>query len=221
MPDVYWRQVADSCHWAHGMTSTMKAVTTVMAWLVMLTGVSAAEKALNIRIVEAARQQVGVTTNYDPSYAKLKYPGGDVPLRTGVCSDVVVRTLRAVGIDLQKELHEDMGRNFSAYPQRWGLKAPDQNIDHRRVPNLMHYFERRYIWLQEKLTKPYVAVYRPGDIVAWDLGGGVTHIGIVSDKKSGETPLIIHNIGSGTKEEDILFNYQVIGHYRLRPAAKE
>jgi uncharacterized protein YijF (DUF1287 family) len=114
-----------------------------------------------------------------------------------------------------------MRRNFSVYPQRWGLKAPDKNIDHRRVLNLMRYFERHHVWLQEKLTKPYVWTYAPGDIVAWDLGGGVTHIGLVSDNKSGDIPLIIHNIGSGTKEADILFKYRVIGHYRLRDPARE
>jgi uncharacterized protein YijF (DUF1287 family) len=111
-----------------------------------------------------------------------------------------------------------MRQNFSAYPQRWGLKAPDKNIDHRRVPNLMRYFERRHVWLQEKLTKPYVQTYGAGDIVAWDLGGGITHIGIVSNRRSGDTPLIIHNIGRGTQEEDILFKYKVIGHYRLKGA---
>ena len=199
----------------------MKTLIILTAWLVIVTGVNAAEEALSLRIVEAARQQIGVTTDYDPSYTKLKYPGGDVPLRTGVCSDVIVRSLRAVGIDLQKEVHEDMRKNFSVYPERWELKAPDKNIDHRRVPNLMRYLERHHVWLQEKLTRPYVWTYAPGDIVAWDLGGGVTHIGIVSDKKSGDTPLIIHNIGSGTKEADILFKYQVIGHYRLRATARE
>jgi uncharacterized protein YijF (DUF1287 family) len=199
----------------------MKTLVTLTACLVIFTGADAAEKVLGIRIVEASRQQIGVTTDYDPSYRKLKYPGGDVPLRTGVCSDVIVRALRTVGIDLQREVHEDMWKNFSVYPQRWGLKAPDKNIDHRRVPNLMRYLERHHVWLEEKLTKPYVWTYAPGDIVAWNLGGGITHIGIVSDKKSGQIPLIIHNIGSGTKEEDILFKYQVIGHYRLRAAARE
>jgi uncharacterized protein YijF (DUF1287 family) len=194
----------------------MKTLIILTAWLILVAGGGAAEK-----IVYAALQQIGVTTEYDPSYTKLKYPCGDVALRTGVCSDVVVRALRAVGTDLQKEVHEDIRKNFTTYPQRWGLKAPDANIDHRRVPNLMRYFERHHIWLQEKLTKPYVAVYGPGDIVAWDLGGGVTHIGIVSDKKSGDIPLILHNIGSGTKEEDILFKFKVIGHYRLRAAAME
>jgi uncharacterized protein YijF (DUF1287 family) len=160
-----------------------------------------------------------VTTEYDPAYVSLKYPGGDVPLRTGVCSDVVVRALREVGLDLQKEVHEDMRKSFSAYPKKWGLKVPDKNIDHRRVPNLMRYFERRHIKMEEKLKMR--ETYRPGDIVAWDLGGGVLHIGIVSDKKAGHTPLIIHNIGDGAKEEDLLLKYGIIGHYRLKEATQQ
>ena len=174
----------------------------------------AEEIALGSRIVAAARQQIGVTKEYDPRYSALKYPGGDVPLKTGVCSDVVVRALRKVGLDLQKEVHEDMRKSFSNYPQNWGLKAPDKNIDHRRVPNLMRYFERHEVAIQEKLNKP--EMYHPGDIVAWDLGGGVLHIGIVSDRVAGSTPLIIHNIGAGAKEEDILFQYRVLGHYRVK-----
>lgn len=165
-------------------------------------------------IVTGARSQIGVTTSYDPSYVSLSYPGGDVPTHTGVCSDVVVRALRAVQLDLQKEVHEDMRGNFSAYPQNWGLKKPDKNIDHRRVPNLMRYFERKHIALTEKLTAPQS--YRPGDIVAWRLSSGLLHVGVVSDKKSGVTPLIIHNIGAGAKEENVLFAYKVIGHYRLK-----
>jgi uncharacterized protein len=181
-----------------------------------LTAASHAEgdTALGVRIVVAARQQVGVTKEYDPAYTVLKYPGGDVPLQTGVCCDVVVRALRQVGIDLQKEVHEDMQKNFSAYPQKWGLKGPDKNIDHRRVPNLMRYFERHQISVPEKLDQ--LVTYRSGDIVAWDLGSGVLHIGIVSDKTTGRPPLIIHNIGGGTKEENILFQYRVIGHYRVK-----
>ena len=171
-----------------------------------------------MRIVAAAKQQIGVTTSYDPAYVSLNYPGGDVPMRTGVCSDVIVRAVRKVGVDLQKEVHEDMRKNFSAYPQKWGLKAPDRNIDHRRVPNLMRYFERRHIVMREKLKAK--ESYRPGDIVAWDLGGGISHIGIVSDQKAGATPLIIHNIGSGTQQEDLLFKHSVIGHYRLKNAGK-
>ena len=173
------------------------------------------------RIATAARQQIGVTTGYDPGYVVLAYPGGDVPPHTGVCSDVLVRALRQVGLDLQKELHTDMQRNFSAYPNKWGLKGPDKNIDHRRVANLMRYFERRRLAQNEDLKDP--GTYRPGDLVAWDLGNGVLHIGIVSDRTKGRTPLIIHNIGRGVREEDLLFTYRVIGHYRLedRPPADD
>jgi uncharacterized protein YijF (DUF1287 family) len=178
---------------------------------------SAQTSSLGLRLAAAARQQIGVTTTYDPAYVALAYPGGDVPRSTGVCSDVVVRALRQVGVDLQKEVHQDMQRNFSDYPQKWGLKAPDKNIDHRRVPNLMRYLERHHIVMSEKLRVP--ETYRPGDIVAWNLGGGVLHIGMVSDKPSRRTPWIIHNIGRGVEEQDILFQYPVIGHYRLRDIA--
>lgn len=163
--------------------------------------------------MEAARGQVGVTLGYDPRYVSLAYPGGDVSLSTGVCCDVVVRALRKVNIDLQKEVHEDMKENFSAYPQNWGLKKADKNIDHRRVPNLMRYFERKQISLGEKLTVP--ETYLPGDIVAWRLDNGLLHIGVVSDKKSGGVPMVIHNIGEGAKEENVLLAYKVIGHYRV------
>ena len=165
-----------------------------------------------VPLVEAARDQIGVTTCYDPAYRKLSYPGGDVPKETGVCSDVVVRAFRAVKIDLQKEVHEDMERAFDQYPRKWGLKAPDPNIDHRRVPNLMAYF-KRHGWAIPVSNK--AADFRAGDVVAWDLGSGVTHIGIVSDRHSPDgTPLVIHNIGHGVKEEDILFAHEIIGYYR-------
>lgn len=169
---------------------------------------------LSPRIMQGARAQIGVTTSYDPSYVKLAYPGGDVPLRTGVCTDVVVRAVRAAGLDLQKEVHEDMTENFSAYPRTWGLKRPDKNIDHRRVPNLMRYFERKHLSLPSTDTTP--AAYQPGDIVAWRLDSGPLHIGVVSDKRSGSVPLVIHNIGAGAQEENVLFAYKIIGHYRLR-----
>src|SRR6266699_3615542 len=131
----------------------MKTLLTLLALFIFTsTSRSAATNTLGDRIVAAARQQIGVTKDYDPAYTTLRYPGGDVPLQTGVCSDVVVRALRHVGIDLQKELHEDMRKSFNAYPQKWGLKSPDKNIDHRRVPNLMRYFERHQIALDEKLT---------------------------------------------------------------------
>lgn len=198
----------------------MKPLIALLAVVVLIVSTYAREAAaLGARIVLAARQQIGVTKEYDPAYAGLRYPGGDVPLHTGVCSDVVVRALRQLGLDLQKEVHEDMRKNFSAYPKKWGLKAPDKNIDHRRVPNLMRYFERHHFTMSEKLDAR--ETYRPGDIVAWDLGKGVLHTGIVSDKATGRIPLIIHNIGSGTKEEDILFQYRVIGHYRVKEGAQQ
>ena len=193
----------------------MKTLAALIAILALAPVLQAQETAtLGTRIATAARQQIGVTTEYDPAYATIAYPGGDVPMHTGVCCDVVVRAIRKVGIDLQKEVHEDKRENFSAYPKKWGLKKPDKNIDHRRVPNLMRYFERHQIAMAEKLKAG--ETYRPGDIVAWNLGGGILHTGLVSDKSRAGTPLIIHNIGSGAKEEDILFKYQVIGHYRMK-----
>ncbi|XXF07301.1 DUF1287 domain-containing protein [Pseudomonas sp. D2-3] len=167
-------------------------------------------------LVNGARQQVGVTLSYDPAYRRIAYPGGDVPMATGVCTDVVIRALRLQGLDLQKAVHEDMAANFSTYPKQWGLKRPDRNIDHRRVPNLMTWFRRQGMALQ---ISRQAADYRAGDIVTWDLGRGQTHIGIVSDRLSaaGE-PLILHNIGAGTREEAILFRFPVIGHYRFVPS---
>jgi uncharacterized protein len=169
------------------------------------------------KLILAARNQVGVTVSYDPTYRKLNYPGGDVPLTTGVCSDVVIRSFRAQGVDLQKEVHEDMTKNFVKYPAAWGLSKPDANIDHRRVPNLMCFFKRQS-WQLNITNQP--ADYLPGDVVAWNLGGAITHIGIVSDKKTlTGIPLVIHNIGNGTQEEDVLFKFKIIGHYRCTPKA--
>jgi uncharacterized protein len=166
------------------------------------------------QLVASARSQIGVTVSYDPAYRQLDYPRGDVPKNTGVCSDVVVRALREQGTDLQKELHEDMRRNFGEYPRKWSLKQPDRNIDHRRVLNLMTYFQRQ--GFAQSITNK-AENFAAGDIIAWDLGGGVTHIGIVSDRTTSKRiPLIIHNIGRGTQEEDILLRYRVIGHYRLK-----
>lgn len=163
-------------------------------------------------LVEKAREQIGVTTGYDPAYRKIGYPAGDVPPQIGVCSDVVVRAFRGLKIDLQKEVHNDMAGAFDQYPRKWGLKHPDANIDHRRIPNLMTYFERKG-W-SVALSKQ-AADFHADDVVAWDLGEGVTHIGIVSDRRSAAgTPLVVHNIGRGVHEEDILFAYKIIGHYR-------
>jgi uncharacterized protein YijF (DUF1287 family) len=170
----------------------------------------------NLDLVLAARQQVGVTVIYDGGYRVLAYPGGDVPLERGVCTDVIVRALRvARSADLQKLVHEDMSANFRAYPnqRRWGLSAPDANIDHRRVPNLMTYFTRAG---NARPISGEPADYLPGDLVAWNLGGGVLHIGMVSDRKAvSGVPLVIHNIGAGAREEDILLRFRIIGHYRL------
>jgi len=181
-----------------------------LAWLASV----APALANNLDLVVAARQQVGVTVIYDGSYRVLAYPGGDVPLERGVCTDVLVRALRvARGVDLQKQVHEDMRANFRDYPQRWGLARPDASIDHRRVPNLMKYFERAGY---RRPSTGEARDYLPGDLVAWDLGGGIPHIGIVSERKAGSgVPLVIHNVGAGAREEDILFRYAIIGHYRL------
>lgn len=165
------------------------------------------------KLIDAAVAQVGVTTGYDPGYVRLNYPGGDVPTETGVCSDVIVRAFRGVGIDLQKEIHEDMARAWAEYPKRWGLSRPDRNIDHRRVPNLMTYLERKHKALS--ITEASDD-YRPGDIVTWDLGGGIDHIGIVTDMLSSPNgrSLIAHNIGAGARVEDVLFRWKITGHYR-------
>lgn len=152
---------------------------------------------------------------YDPAYFKLSYPNGDVPADKGVCTDVVIRAYRKVGIDLQKEVHEDMRANFNAYPKNWGLTRPDRNIDHRRVPNLMTFFKRKGTALP---ISNQAADYLPGDIVCWNLGGGITHIGIVSNQKSSDKKryLIVHNIGAGQVLEDRLFQFKIIGHYRYQ-----
>lgn len=166
---------------------------------------------LPAQLVQDARKQIGVTLSYDPAYTRLDYPMGDVPASKGVCTDVVIRALRVQGLDLQKTVHEDMRKAFASYPNKWGLSRPDRNIDHRRVPNLMRYFQRKGYAVNEQR-------YLPGDIVSWDLNGkGLTHIGIVSDKQDviTRTPLIIHNIGAGTQENNILYQYKIIGHYRI------
>jgi len=149
---------------------------------------------------------------YDPSYYAIYYPNGDVPADRGVCSDVVIRAYRELGIDLQKEVHEDMLTHFGLYPDIWGLSRPDANIDHRRVPNLMKYFERHG---REMPITNSPADYQPGDIVCWNLGGAITHIGIIVNIRSpeGSRPMVVHNIGSGQVLEDCLFDYRIIGHY--------
>lgn len=187
------------------------------ALLACLLSFSGAVVANNADIAVAARAQVGVTIHYDSAYQKLAYPGGDVPTERGVCTDVIVRALRSArSLDLQRRVHEDMAANWDAYPHpwRWRLSKPDPNIDHRRVPNLMTWFQRAGY---SRPVSSAAADYLPGDVVAWDLGRGILHIGIVSDLKSDGVPLVIHNIGAGAREEDILFRFTIIGHYRLPP----
>ncbi|MBZ5521543.1 MAG: DUF1287 domain-containing protein [Acidobacteriia bacterium] len=165
-------------------------------------------------LVAAAVERPQHQVLYDPGYVAIAYPGGDVPAESGVCSDEIIRIYRAVGVDLQKEVHEDIVRAFSAYPmERWQQGRPDRNIDHRRVPNLMVFFSRKG---EELAISKKAADYHPGDLVTWDLGNGAVHIGMVVDQKSLLTGrfLIVHNIGAGPKMEDVLFDWKVIGHYR-------
>ena len=159
--------------------------------------------------LELTKQKV----TYDPSYFSIDYPNGDVPSDKGVCTDVIIRAYRKVGIDLQQLVHEDMKANFSQYPKSWGLKSTDKNIDHRRVPNLMRFFKRQGA---ELAITDNADDYKAGDVVAWQLSRGLTHIGIVSHNKSKDKKrhLIVHNIGAGQVEEDCLFRFKIIGHYR-------
>jgi uncharacterized protein YijF (DUF1287 family) len=185
----------------------------IIAIFVLLVSFHAARADTALDLVAAARAQVGVTLFYDPSYQKISYPMGDVPIERGVCSDVVIRAFRTLGIDLQRELHRDMNQHFAAYPKNWGLTKPDRNIDHRRVPNLATWLKRQGYDLP---VSEDAAAYQPGDIVTWVLGGGQPHIGIVSDRRSedGARPLVIHNIGWGAREGDALFQYRITGHFR-------
>lgn len=162
-------------------------------------------------LVDAARQQIGVTTIYDGRYRAIAYPNGDIPVERGVCTDVIIRAFRQLGVDLQQLVHDDMQLAWSSYPQHWGLTHPDRNIDHRRVPNLAHYFQRRGWQLERGSVAPR---YLPGDLLTWLLPGNLPHIGVVSDRHANDRPLIIHNIGAGVVEEDVLTQFPVTGHYR-------
>ena len=167
-------------------------------------------------LVEAAQDRLKQRVTYNGAYLKLDYPGGDVPANIGVCTDVLIRSYRAAyGFDFQKAVHEDMKANFSAYPKNWGLKRTDRNIDHRRVPNLETYLTRQGASLGIS-REP--SDFLPGDIVSWRLAGGLPHIGIVSDRKAADgTPLIIHNVGVGPSEDNVLFLYKMNGHFRFIP----
>lgn len=186
------------------------------AVFLLASGVALAD---DLKLVQAARSLVGVTLQYDPNYIKLAYPNGDVPINKGVCTDVIVRALRdAHNLDLQQAVHEDMAKNFALYPKKWGLKRPDRNIDHRRVPNLQVYFKRH--WKTINISQ-MPADYQAGDIVTVMLPGDLPHIMLVSDKQENvmgkQVPFVIHNIGNGAKEEDSLFLYKITGHYRFLP----
>ena len=171
-------------------------------------------------LVSAAENQIGETVSYDPAYVRLDFPGGDVPRTRGVCTDVVIRALRdAHGADLQQLVNVDMKQSFAAYPPKWNLSRPDANIDHRRVPNLRRYFER--IGAELPISNDPLA-YLPGDIVTWKLPGNLDHIGIVTNRPGhdGSRPLVAHNIGAGTRLQDMLFLYEINGHYRLEGIAE-
>lgn len=170
------------------------------------------------RLLEGAHEQAGVTLRYDGSYRPISFPGGDVPLERGVCADVIVRAYRRAGVDLQELVHWDMQRAFEEYPRQWGLSRPDPNIDHRRVANLVTFFRRHGEVLPVSSRQE---AYEPGDLVTWRLPSGRPHIGLVSDRSRGGRPLVIHNLRSGVKVEDVLFAYPVTGHYRYEPGAPE
>jgi len=186
----------------------------ILSILLVVNSVFSQESFSSEDISKEAIELTKYEVKYDGSYYSIPYPNGDVPNGIGVCTDVIIRTYRSLGFDLQKEIHEDMNNNFDLYPKIWGLKKPDKNIDHRRVPNQMTYFKRQGSSLTiSNDSKNYL----PGDIVAWDLGGGTTHIGIVVNKKSqfSDNYMIVHNIGAGQNIDDCLFDFKIIGHYRF------
>lgn len=190
----------------------MKSALLLLLVFIWSFDIASGQTSFSTKLSDAA---IGLTiqkVTYDPTYFNIAYPNGDVPSDKGVCTDVIIRAYRKLGIDLQKEVHEDMKVNFNRYPKNWGLTRPDKNIDHRRVPNLMVFFSR---YGRTKLMTENPKDYLPGDIVCWNLGGAITHIGIVVNKKSldNERYLIVHNIGGGQVIADCLFDYKIIGHY--------
>jgi uncharacterized protein YijF (DUF1287 family) len=190
----------------------MKEISICLLVFILSNFIVVGQNSFSKRLSDSALELTKQTVTYDPAYFKIDYPNGDIPPNKGVCTDVVIRAYRKLGIDLQKAVHEDIKANFGKYPQKWGLSGPDKNIDHRRVPNLMTFFERNGA-VKPITNKP--TDYLPGDLVCWDLGGGITHIGIVVDKKSsdGTRNLIVHNIGGGQMLADCLFEFKIIGHY--------
>ena len=188
-------------------------------YLLALSALDVKAADFNHDIVNALIHRTTQQVTYDGAYYRLEYPGGDVPANIGVCTDVIIRSYRQLGIDLQKLVHEDMQNNFRAYPSKriWGLTKPDKNIDHRRVPNLQVYFERHAQVLTKSLN---AADYKTGDIVTWMLPGNLPHIGMVVNQIAQDSghPLIVHNIGRGPEMSDMLFAYTITGHYRFVPA---
>jgi len=189
----------------------MKIKLLIIFLLIFNLAYSQVKDTLSVSALKLTEQEV----TYDPGYFSIDYPNGDIPGDKGVCTDVIIRAYRLIGIDLQKDVYEDMTANFDEYPDIWGLSKPDKNIDHRRVLNLMTLFERKGT-VKPITNKP--EDYLPGDIVCWNLGGGITHIGIVVHIKSddGQRYLIVHNIGAGQVLEDRLFDFKIIGHYRYK-----
>lgn len=209
------------------LCSLFMALISLSATLSVVAEARAEPTGLALRLSAAALERTKVSVTYDAAYVRIPYPLGDVPSDTGVCTDEVIRSYRALGIDLQQLVHEDMKRAFAKYPQEWGLRRPDRNIDHRRVPNLRVFFSRKGAALP---ISDKAADYAAGDLVTWDLTGDATdfsggadgrlpHIGIVTEKRTpdGVRPLIVHNIGRGPQLEDILFSYRITGHYRYLP----
>ena len=193
-----------------------------VAILLLATVVNSFADSFESRFVEAALERTRHAVRYDGSYHSINYPGGDVPADIGVCTDVVIRSYRTLGMDLQQQVHEDMRANFDAYPSKkiWGLTQPDPNIDHRRVPNLQTFFERNGATLK---ISDHAADYEPGDLVTWMLPGNLPHIGIVTDQRdvNSGVPLIVHNIGAGPRLENMLFHYPITGHYRYEVSPPE
>lgn len=196
--------------------NTKIIIAAVIAWLIAWTAVDAEPTAE--ALVASALERTRHAVVYDGAYHSIDYPGGDVPEEIGVCTDVIIRSYRKLGIDLQALVHEDMSKNFSKYPSQriWGLTQPDTNIDHRRVPNLQVFFARKGITLP--VTRRG-SDYQSGELVTWMLPGNLPHIGIVTDKRhqTSGNPMIVHNIGRGPKLEDMLFDYPITGHYRFLP----
>lgn len=192
----------------------MKKYFSVFA-VILLIFFGKAQNTFALKLSDAALSLTKNKVTYDPAYFIIKYPNGDVPADKGVCTDVVIRAYRKLGIDLQKEVHEDMAKNFSKYPKTWGLKKPDPHIDHRRVPNLQVFFAK---YGKSKSTEPKPGLYVPGDIITWLLPGNLTHIGMVVNRKSadGKRYLIVHNIGKGQVVEDCLFKFKMTGHYQYQ-----